>query len=122
MEAGRQALWLPVDIPAQRLSRAALDQLEQAVAGADIPATVGLDDDGRPRSSGAWIDDTEEDGSRREPLRAGRQQVGRRIGIADRRIGEEIDRGDARRHLVQHSLHLTRVGAVQAEIREQDNH
>src|SRR5262249_22105530 len=43
MEARRQALRLKVDVPAARVCGAALDQLEQAVARADVPAAVGLD-------------------------------------------------------------------------------
>src|SRR5262249_52670066 len=49
-------------------------------------------------------------------------EVSRRLGTAHGRIGEEVNKGNARRHLVQHRLHLTRIGAVQPEIREQHNH
>src|SRR2546430_15431001 len=45
VKARREALWLPV-VPAARLSGTALDQLEQAVAGADIPPAVGLENNG----------------------------------------------------------------------------
>jgi hypothetical protein len=41
---------------------------------------------------------------------------------ADRRIGKEIDDRYGWRRLVQRRLHLTGIGAVQAEIREQHNH
>ena len=43
MKAGREMLRFPVDIPAARLSGTALDQLEQAIAGTDIPSAVGLE-------------------------------------------------------------------------------
>src|SRR6202035_5085355 len=39
----RDALRLPVYVPAARLSGTALDQLKQAVAGTDVPSAVGLD-------------------------------------------------------------------------------
>ena len=68
------------------------------------------------------IDNAEKDGSRRKPCGIGRQQIRRCLRIADRRIGEEVDSGYARRHLVQHRLHLTRIRAVQPKIREQHNH
>ena len=41
------------------------------------------------------------------------------LGIADWSIGEEVDNGYAWRHLMQHRLHLARIGAVQPEICEQ---
>src|SRR5262249_52754410 len=60
--------------------------------------------------------------SRREPLGIGCQQVGRCLGIADRRIGEEVDGGHGWCQLVQHRLHLTRIGSLQTEIRKHHNH
>jgi hypothetical protein len=51
------------------------------------------------RAADAGIDNAEKDGSRSEPLGIGRQQVSRRLGIADRRISEEINQGHARRLL-----------------------
>ena len=119
MKAGREMLRLPVDVPAARLSGSALDELEQAVARTDIPAAVGLEENGWPRAADAGIDNTEKDGSHRKPCGIGRQQIRRCLRIADRRIGEEVDHGDARRHLVQHRFHLARIRAVQPEIREQ---
>src|SRR5262249_7043930 len=118
----REALRLKVDVPTARLCGAALDQLEQAVARADVPAAVGLDDDGRAPAADAGVDDAEKRGPRRKPFGIGRQQVGRCLGIAGRRIGEEVDRRYARRDAMQHRLHLTRIGTVQAEIREQHDH
>jgi Protein of unknown function (DUF2924) len=49
VKACRQALSPPLDVPAARLSGTALDQRKQAIAGADIPAAVGLENNGRPR-------------------------------------------------------------------------
>ena len=45
------------------LAGATLHQLEQAVAGADIPPAVGLEKNGGARSADAGIDDAEKDGS-----------------------------------------------------------
>jgi hypothetical protein len=112
----------PVDVEASRLSGTALNQLEQAVAGADIPPAVGLENNGRPCPADTGIDDAEKHGSRRKTCGIDRQQIGRCLGIADRRIGEEVDNGYVRRHLVQHRLHLARIGALQPEIRKQHNH
>jgi hypothetical protein len=75
---------------------------------------------GRTRATRAF--ETEKDGSRRKPCGIGRQQIRRCLWIADWRIGEEVDNGYARGHLVQHRLHLTRIRAVQPKIREQRNH
>src|SRR5215831_3231382 len=122
VKARREALRLPIDVPAHRLCGTTLDELEDAVARADVPAVIGVENDGGPRAADTGIDDAEEYGAWRKPRRIGRQQIGGRLGVAGRRVGEEIDRGYARRHLVQHGLHLTRIGAVQAEIREQNNH
>src|SRR6202022_5182331 len=48
VEARREALRPPVDVPAARVSGTALDQPKQAVAGADVPPAVGLKNtDGR---------------------------------------------------------------------------
>ena len=41
MKTGQEAIRLPVDVPAARLSGTPLDQFEQAVAGADVPPTIG---------------------------------------------------------------------------------
>src|SRR5262245_10453491 len=122
VKAGRETLRLPVDVPTARLSSAALDQLEQAVAGADVPPAVGLDDNARACPADAGIDDAEKHGSRWKPFGIDRQEVGRCLGIADRRIGEEVDRRYARRHLMQHRLHLADVRTLQPEIREQHDH
>jgi hypothetical protein len=48
VKAGRDALRLPLDVPAARACRTALNQLEQAVAGADVPAAVGFENNGWP--------------------------------------------------------------------------
>jgi hypothetical protein len=93
------------DVPTARVFGTALHQLEQAVAGADIPPAVSLKNNGRAHPADAGIDNAEKDSSRRKPR-------GRCSGIADRRIGKEVDNGCAWRHLVQHRLHLTRVRAV----------
>jgi hypothetical protein len=105
--------------PSLRLSGTAPNQLEQAVARADIPPAVGLQNNGRPCSTDAWIHDAEKNSSCRKPCGISRQQIGRWLGIADWSIGEEVDNGDAWRRLMQHGLHLTRIGAVQPEICEQ---
>ena len=115
-------LWRPVDVPAAQRGGAALHELEQAVSRADIPSAIGLEDQGRPRPADAGIDDAEKYGSRRKPWGIGRQEVGGRLGIAHRCVGEQVDNGRAGRHPVQHRLHLTRVGAVQTEIREDCDH
>src|SRR4029453_8753409 len=56
LKAGRDALRLPLDVPASRACGTALNQLEQAVAGADVPAAVGLENNGWPRPADAGID------------------------------------------------------------------
>jgi hypothetical protein len=122
MKAGRDALRPPLDVPASRACGTALNQLEQAVAGADVPAAVGLENNGWPRPADAGIDNAEKDGFRCKPFGISREQVGRCLGVANRRISEEVDRGHARRHLVQHRLHLTGIRPVQPEIRKQHNH
>jgi hypothetical protein len=97
-------------------------KLEQAVAGADIPLAIRLENDGWKRAADARIDHAEKDGARRKPRGIGRQQVGRCPAIADRRVGEKVDHGYAGRHLVQHRSHLPDIGTMQSEIREQHNH
>ena len=67
MKAGREALWFPVDLKRARLERATLDQLEQAVGGADIPPAVSLENNGRPRSADAGINDAEKNGPLGKP-------------------------------------------------------
>jgi hypothetical protein len=91
-------------------------------APADTPAVVSLEKNGWPSPADAGIDNAEKDGSHRKPCSIGRQQIRRCPGIADWRIGEQVDNGYARRHLVQHRLHLTCIRAVQPKIREQRNH
>ena len=93
MKGGREMLRLPVDVPTRRLSGTALDQLEQAVAGADIPAAVGLEKNGWPCPADAGIDNAEKNGSHRKPCGIGRQQIRRCLRISDWRIGEEVDNG-----------------------------
>jgi hypothetical protein len=67
VKAGREMLRLPVDVPAAHLASSALDQLEHAVAGTDIPAAVGLEKNGWPLTADSWINNTEKDGSNRKP-------------------------------------------------------
>ena len=122
VKARRQALRLPVDVPAARGCGTALDQLEQTVAGADIPAAVGFENNGRPGSADPGIDNAEKYSSRRESPGIGCYQVGRRLGVAKWRISEEVDCGHSRCQLVQHRLHLTCIWPLQAEIREQHYH
>src|SRR5262249_48191249 len=122
VKARGQARRLEVDVEAARPCGAAPGQLEQSIAGADVPAAVRFDNNGRARPADAGVDDAEKRGPRRKPFGIGREQVGRCLGIAGWRIGEEVDRRYAWRHLVQHRLHLPRVGTVQAEIREQHDH
>jgi hypothetical protein len=122
VKAGREALGLPGYVPTARACSTALNQFEQAVPGADIPAAISLYNDGRARAADARIDNAEKDGSRGKPSGISRQQVSRCLGIADRRISEEINQGHAWHHLMQHRLHLTRIGALQPEICEQHNH
>src|SRR5260370_27885299 len=73
VKAGREALRPPVDVPVARLSGTALDQLKQAVAGADVPPVVGLENNGRARPADAGIDDAEKSGARRKPFGISRQ-------------------------------------------------
>jgi hypothetical protein len=122
VEARRQVLGLPLDVKALRFFSTALDEFEQAVAWAHVPPTVGLKDDGRPRPPDARVDHAEKDGPRRKPSGVGCQQIGRCLGIAGRGIGEQVDNWYGRRHLMQHCLHLTGIGAVQPEIRDEHNH
>src|SRR5262249_12059992 len=55
MAAAGEALRLLVDVPTARSCGAALDQFEQTVAGADVPATIGFENNGRPRPADAPI-------------------------------------------------------------------
>ena len=112
----------PLDFEGAGLLRATPDDLEQAVARADIPAAVGFDHEHRTLSADAGIDDAQEHGSLGKPRGMGGQKIGRRPGIAGRRVGEQVDDGDALRQIVQHRLHLARIGPVQPEIREKRNH
>src|SRR3974390_2329973 len=72
VKAGREALRLPLDVPAAHACGTALNQLEQAIARADIPPAVRLDNNGRARSADAGIDNAKKDLSRREPFGVGR--------------------------------------------------
>jgi hypothetical protein len=122
MKARREMLRLPLDVPAARLSGTAPDQFEQTIARADIPAAVRLENNGRARPADPGIDDAEKDGSRRKPYGISRQQIGRCLRVADRRVGEEVNNACARYHLMQHRLHLARIRPVQPKVREQHNH
>src|SRR6516164_1969374 len=73
MKTRREVLRLPVDVPAAGLSGTALNQFEQTIARPDIPAAVGLDNNGRARPAHAGIDDAKKDGARRKPCSIGRQ-------------------------------------------------
>jgi hypothetical protein len=99
-----------------------LDELEQAVAWANIPPLIGLDDHRWPLAANPWIDDAQEDRPLGKPCGIGREQIGRRLWIACRGVGEEIDDGDAGCHLKQHRLHLASVGTMQSEIGEEHDH
>jgi hypothetical protein len=44
------------------------------------------------------------------------------LGLPAGEGGEEVDRRYARRDAMQHRLHLTRIGTLQSEIREQHDH
>jgi len=68
--------------------RLGAEPLEQTVAGADVPATIGFENNGRPRPADTGIDHAQKHGSRRKPLGKGCQQVGGCLGIADWRISE----------------------------------
>jgi hypothetical protein len=72
VETRREALGLPIDVPTPRGYGAALNQLEQAVARSDVPAAVGLDNNGRTCPTDARIDNAEKHISRRKPLGIGR--------------------------------------------------
>jgi hypothetical protein len=61
VKAGREVLRLPVDVPSARVCGAALDQLEQAVAGADVPAAIGFENNGWPRPANPGFSDAEID-------------------------------------------------------------
>src|SRR6516165_5947450 len=67
VKAGREVLRPEVDVPAARLCGTALDQLKQAITGADVPPAVGLEHNGRARPTYAGVDDAEKDGSRWKP-------------------------------------------------------
>src|SRR5271166_2082400 len=100
----RQALRPPVDLEGAGPLRATPDELEQAVAGADMLPAVGFDYESRPRSADAGIDDAEKDGWLGKPRGKGRQQICRRLRVAGRRVGEQVDDGLARRQVVQNRL------------------
>src|SRR5262245_3202023 len=55
VKTGRDAFRSPLDIPAARACSTALNQLEQAIAGADIPAAVSFENNGWPRPADAGI-------------------------------------------------------------------
>src|SRR5262245_13116665 len=76
VKAGREALRLPVDVPTARVASTALDQLKQAVARADVPPAVGLENNGWARPADAGIDNAEKHGFPREPCSIDRQEVG----------------------------------------------
>src|SRR5262245_51370804 len=100
---------LSFSYPAACLSGTAPDQFEQAVAGADHRPSASRISGRVPPTPG--VDNAEKDGALWKPFGIGGQQVGGRLRIADRRIGEQVDRGYAGRHLLQHRPHLTRIGA-----------
>ena len=52
MKAGGERFGFPGDLPKPRAVGAAQYQFEQAVVGADIPATVGFNDNGAARVPG----------------------------------------------------------------------
>src|SRR5262249_56995167 len=68
VKARRDALRLPLDVPAARAYGTPLNQLEQAVARADVPAAVSLENNGWPRPADAGIDDAQKDGFRCKPF------------------------------------------------------
>jgi hypothetical protein len=103
----REVLRLPVDVPAASHCSTALDQFEQTVSRADMPAVVGLDNNGRARPADVWIDDAKKDGTRRKSCSMDCQQVGRCLRVAN---GEQVNNGCGRHHLMQHRLDLTVYG------------
>ena len=98
VKAGRKPLRPPLDLEGSRGQRATADELEEAVAGADVAPAIGLEDNRRARAADAGIDDAKKDGAFGKPHGIGRQQIGRSLWIAGRRVGEEVDDGRARRH------------------------
>ena len=60
MKACRKLLGPPADLPQPRFARAALDNVEEPVVGADVDPPVGLGDDGTTRAADAGIDDAEQ--------------------------------------------------------------
>jgi hypothetical protein len=74
-----------------------------------VPPVFCCESNCRPRTPDTRIDDAEENGCRRKPSSIGRQQIGRCLRIADRRIGKEVDNGYAGYLLVQHRFHLPRI-------------
>src|SRR5262245_16073164 len=113
---------LPVNVKALRVSCAPLHELEQAVAGTNVPAAMGRNNDGRPRPANTGINDAKKDGLRRKPRGISCQKISRCFWIADRGVCEQIDNGYAWRHLGEHCFHLTRIGTVQPEVCEEHNH
>ena len=69
VKAGREPLGLPFDVPPVSCRSAAKDELEQAVARADIPTVIGFDDYGRPCAADTGINDEEKNGPGRKPRR-----------------------------------------------------
>ena len=122
MKAGRQGFRTPDDLDGPRRVRAAPDEFEEAAARADENAPVGLHHDRRPLAAHSGIDDAEEHGPFRKPRRIGRQQIGRGFGVAHRRVGKEVDHLNARRHPMQHRLHLAGVRPFEPEIGKERDH
>src|SRR5688500_16238515 len=76
VKAGRKTLRRPCDLPVPHRFGAAGNELEEAIAGTDVPARVGFDDDGGAPPANTGIDNAEKDGADRNPdrhrARAGR--------------------------------------------------
>ena len=93
VKARRETLRRPCDLPVPHRFGAAGNELEEAIAGTDVPARVGLDDDGGAPPADTGIDNAEKNGPDRKPDGIGREQVGRGLGVAGRRVSEEVDHG-----------------------------
>ena len=89
----------PLDLVGPGLLSAAPDDLEQAIARADIPAGVGFDHEHRTLSADAGIDDGQEHGALGKPGGVRGQQIGRRLRIVGRGVGEQVDDGNALREI-----------------------
>ena len=123
VKAGRELRGPPGDVRPGKLPGAYRDHVEQAVVGPDEEPAIGADDGGRaPPRADAGIDDAEVHRARFERLGIGREQVGGRLDVVGRRIGEQVNHRDTRRHAVKPGFHLTEIGTGEPEIGEKHDH